>query len=183
VTGKGDNCNIKLTVELCNSLQCWASSNISTRQQKWLSCWAFCEKALEVCAKLVDNSIVNLKCLATKLDIKSPVVTLCTTRLNVQKFYVVPTQCICVFCVDLRTNSDYLLYSINWLVFITETQCVYCAVRSAHTVCLCVLCGSENKQRLFHCTAFTDCFPRLAPRLKKGFSCNSAHPLGLRGLF
>ena len=27
---------------------------------------------------------------------------------------------------------------------------------SAHTVYLCVLCGSENKQRLFHCTALTD---------------------------
>ena len=56
------------------------------------------------------------------------------------------------------------LYSINWLVFITETECVYCAVRtgslyiilrSAHTVYLCVLCGSENKQRLFPYTALT----------------------------
>ena len=56
-------------------------------------------------------------------------------------------------------------YSINWLVFITETECVYCAVRtgslyiilrSAHTVYLCVLCGSENKQRLFPRTALTD---------------------------
>jgi hypothetical protein len=27
-----------------------------------------------------------------------------------------------------------------------------------HTVCLCVLCGSENKQRLFHCTALTGWF-------------------------
>jgi len=26
---------------------------------------------------------------------------------NVQQFYVLPTQCIYVFCVDLRTNSDY----------------------------------------------------------------------------
>jgi hypothetical protein len=28
------------------------------------------------------------------------------------------------------------LYSINWLVFITETECVYCAVRTAslHTI-------------------------------------------------
>jgi len=43
------------------------------------------------------------------------------------------------------------LCSINWLVFITETECVYCAVRtgslyiilrSAHTVYLCVLYGS-----------------------------------------
>ena len=49
-------------------------------------------------------------------------------------------------------------YSINWLVCITETECVSCAVRtgslytilrSAHTVYLSVLCGSQNKQRLF----------------------------------
>ena len=62
------------------------------------------------------------------------------------------------------------LHSINWLVFITETECVYCAVRtgylyiilrSAHTVYLCVLCGSENKQRLFPYTALTDWFLQL----------------------
>ena len=34
------------------------------------------------------------------------VVTICTTS-NIQQFYVLPTQCIYVFCVDLRTNSDY----------------------------------------------------------------------------
>jgi len=28
-------------------------------------------------------------------------------QFNTQQFYVLPTQCICVFCVDLRTNSDY----------------------------------------------------------------------------
>ena len=59
------------------------------------------------------------------------------------------------------------LYSINWLVFITETECVYCAVRagslyiilrSAHTVYLCVLCVSEKKQPLFPNTALTDWF-------------------------
>jgi len=37
----------------------------------------------------------------------SPVVTMCTARLNIQQFYVLPTQCIYVFCVDLRTNSNY----------------------------------------------------------------------------
>ena len=26
---------------------------------------------------------------------------------NIQQFYVLPTQCINVFYVDLRTNSDY----------------------------------------------------------------------------
>ena len=28
-------------------------------------------------------------------------------QFNIQKFYVLPTQCIYVFCVDLRTNSHY----------------------------------------------------------------------------
>jgi len=31
-------------------------------------------------------------------------------------------------------------------------------LRSAHTVYLCVLCGSQNKQRLFPYTTLTDCF-------------------------
>ena len=28
-------------------------------------------------------------------------------QFNIQQFYVLPTQCIYVFCVDLRTNSGY----------------------------------------------------------------------------
>jgi hypothetical protein len=36
-----------------------------------------------------------------------PVVALCTARFNMHKFYVLPTPCIYVFCVDLRTNSGY----------------------------------------------------------------------------
>jgi len=27
-------------------------------------------------------------------------------QFNIQQFFVLPTQCIYVFCVDLRTNSD-----------------------------------------------------------------------------
>jgi hypothetical protein len=77
------------------------------------------------------------------------------------------------------------LYSINWLVFITETECVYSAVRTESltipskvqwllyvppgltftnsTFCpqsmfMCFLCGSQNKQRLFPYTALTDWF-------------------------
>ena len=68
------------------------------------------------------------------------------------------------------------LYNYNGLVFITETECVYCAVRtgslyiilrSAHTVYLCVLCGSENKQRLFPYTALTDWFLGTFAKLRK----------------
>jgi len=28
-------------------------------------------------------------------------------QFNIQQFYVLPTQCIYVFCMDLRKNSDY----------------------------------------------------------------------------
>jgi hypothetical protein len=35
-----------------------------------------------------------------------------------------------VFCVDLGTNTDYSLYSINLSVFVTEAESVYCAVRT-----------------------------------------------------
>jgi hypothetical protein len=28
-------------------------------------------------------------------------------QFNIQQFYALPTQCNCVFCVHLRTNSDY----------------------------------------------------------------------------
>jgi len=28
-------------------------------------------------------------------------------QFNIQQLYVLPTQCICVFCADLTTNSDY----------------------------------------------------------------------------
>jgi hypothetical protein len=37
-----------------------------------------------------------------------PVVTICTARFIIQKSDVLPTQRICVFCVDLRTNSGYI---------------------------------------------------------------------------
>jgi hypothetical protein len=30
-----------------------------------------------------------------------------TINCDVKKTHVLPTQCICVFCMDLRTNSDY----------------------------------------------------------------------------
>jgi hypothetical protein len=46
-------------------------------------------------------------------------------QFNIQQFYVLPTHCIYVFCVDLRTNSHISLYSINWQVCITDTQTVY----------------------------------------------------------
>jgi len=38
--------------------------------------------------------------------------------------------CVYVFCMDLGTNSDFSLYSINRLDFMTEVESVYSAVRT-----------------------------------------------------
>ena len=40
--------------------------------------------------------------------------------------------------------------------FFTNFPALLKILRSAHTLYLCVLCGSENKQRLFPYTALTD---------------------------
>jgi len=34
-------------------------------------------------------------------------------QFNITQFYVLPTQCIYVFCVDLRKKAIIYLYSIN----------------------------------------------------------------------
>jgi len=49
---------------------------------------------------------------STKLACRSQVLTLRTARFNIQQFFVLPTRCIYVFCVDLRTNSDILYLSV-----------------------------------------------------------------------
>jgi DNA-directed RNA polymerase subunit RPC12/RpoP len=60
--------------------------------------------------------------------------TLYSARFNIHKFYVLPTQCIYVFLWISEQTAIISLYSINWLVFITETECVYCAVRTLYSV-------------------------------------------------
>ena len=51
-------------------------------------------------------------------------------QFNIQQFYVLPTQCICFVWISEQT-AIISLYCINWLFCITETECVYCAVRIA----------------------------------------------------
>ena len=51
-------------------------------------------------------------------------------QFNIQQLYVLPTQCIYVFCVDLRTNSHYFPIQHYLIVFLTQTESVYCTVRT-----------------------------------------------------
>ena len=50
-------------------------------------------------------------------------------QFNIQQFYVLPTHCIYVFCVNLRTNSHYSPYNIN----------CYCGFESRWCLIICVL--------------------------------------------
>ena len=51
-------------------------------------------------------------------------------QVNIQQFYVLPTQCIMCFVWIWEQTAIISLYSINLSVFITEAECVYCAVRT-----------------------------------------------------
>ena len=47
------------------------------------------------------------------------------TRYNIKKFYVLSTQCVYVSCPPKKKVVLISLRSINWLVFIIETECVF----------------------------------------------------------
>jgi hypothetical protein len=55
---------------------------------------------------------------------------------------------------------DVFISSFKPLISVAVVTIEFTLQRSyfTHTVYLCVLRGSENKQRLFHCTALTDWF-------------------------
>jgi hypothetical protein len=55
---------------------------------------------------------------------------------------------------DWNSNRS---FGAQWLLDLTKGFTIKIP-RSAHTVYLCVLCGSQNKQRLFPYTALTDWF-------------------------
>ena len=67
---------------------------------------------------------------ACRRTLYSPLVTICTTSLT----FTYPTFCphsvfMCFVWISEQT-AIISLYNINWLVCITETECVYCAVRT-----------------------------------------------------
>ena len=92
------------------------------------------------------------------------IAVLCSTeclRVSLSKFIFH-----CSSYLILVTSTQKLKYHPGKLIFnptqpggtICTTSSTFTILRSAHTVYLCVLCGSENRQRLFHCTALTGWF-------------------------
>jgi hypothetical protein len=60
-----------------------------------------------------------------------PVVTIYTTSLTFSNSTFCPHSVFMCFVWISAQTAIISLYNINWLVFITETECVYCAVRTA----------------------------------------------------
>jgi hypothetical protein len=87
-------------------------------------------------------------------------------QFNIQHFYVLPTQCTFVFCLEWIP-----LHSINWLVFRTKILPLISQwllyiqpgqythiLRLAHRMNLCVLYGPEINHGLVPYTALNDWF-------------------------
>jgi hypothetical protein len=91
---------------------------------------------LDICTQ-EDNQIKNF--LLDRLPFKSPDITLCITRFNIQKSYIQPSPCIYTLCMDLRTVIISLhriisRHSFNGMVFITETECLVLYIFRASTL-------------------------------------------------
>jgi len=78
---------------------------------------------MALCLHTTSHALTGVKLYA--------LVTLRTASLTFTNPTFCPHSCIYVFCVDLRT-AIISLYNINWLVFITEMECVYCEVRTGY---------------------------------------------------
>jgi hypothetical protein len=49
-------------------------------------------------------------------------------QVNIQQVYILPTEYIYVFFMDLKNRATFTLYDFNCLVFRTKTEDVQCAV-------------------------------------------------------
>ena len=88
-----------------------------TAAQPHCVCWLCCMCVLQL-------HIVG------RLTLCSPLVTICTS--NIHKIYVLPNTIFICFVWISGQTAIISLYNINWPVFVTETGCVYCAVRTEY---------------------------------------------------
>jgi hypothetical protein len=60
-------------------------------------------------------------------------------QFNVQQFSVLPTQCIYVFCLDLKTNSDYCPIQLQLTGFYNrDTECLLRGTNEPYTSVVCI---------------------------------------------
>ena len=50
------------------------------------------------------------------------VLSLCTHESNIKIFYIFPTHCVYVFCINLRTNVDFFPFNMKWFDSIMKLE-------------------------------------------------------------
>ena len=80
-------------------------------------------------------------------------VTVCTASLSFNNSTFCPHTVFMCFVWISEQTAIISLYNINWLVFISETQCVYCAVRTKYFYAVQV--NLSFYTRMFKPAAFT----------------------------
>jgi hypothetical protein len=82
----------------------------------------------------LPSFVLRVGCLAninlSDLFIESPLVTICTASLTLHNSTFCPHSVFMCFVWIWEQTAIISLYSIDWLVFITQTEFVYCAVRT-----------------------------------------------------
>jgi hypothetical protein len=68
--------------------------------------WLGTSELLDV-QKTVTYEINYIVFMVSLMALKNSLLMCLGCRFNIQQLYVLPTQCIYVFCVDLKTNSHY----------------------------------------------------------------------------
>jgi hypothetical protein len=115
---------IRLTVLYAGNSVTWHAAG--AREREYSTCWR--EDIPTFCCYLLKKWTLAVPCAAVEstkhsacvktvyscsfadlfiLTLWDLVIILFTVRFNIQQFHVLPTQCIYVFCVDLRTNNDH----------------------------------------------------------------------------
>jgi hypothetical protein len=82
-------------------------------------------------------------------------------QFNILQFYLLHTQCIYVFCVELRTNSDYFMIAITlyfryqqielWIFGITHRYNYYGQLHGSANNCICEI---WQKNRIFYASLY-----------------------------
>ena len=107
-------------------------------------CVLHCNQSLSGCLLSLLLQLCTISCLTDDdgfhrrisqlIKIYSPVVTIYTASLTFSNSTFYPHSVFMCFVWIWEQTAIISLYNINWLVFITETECVYCAVRSTSYV-------------------------------------------------
>ena len=106
----------------------------------WVSSWFTFVQANSLLVSRTEPRLLRSRCLPFHYSLKAlkpsghymyrTVVNLCTASLTFSNSTFCPHSVFMCFVWIWEQTAIISLYNINWLVCITETQCVYCAVRT-----------------------------------------------------